>query len=73
MTATFQRDVLLTACYKNNLTGTCRWNNIHTTHNYSTSNGSGVLTSLALIMSHIMSRVSTILGLCLGWNVRLIA
>ena len=32
MTATFQRDVRLTAYYKNSLAGTYRCNNIHSTH-----------------------------------------
>ena len=33
MMATFQGDVLLTVCFLNNLTGTGRWNYIHSTYN----------------------------------------
>ena len=43
MTATFQRDVQLTACYKNKLTGTGRCNYIHSTqYTCSISNGQRV-------------------------------
>ena len=45
MTATFQRDVHLAACFKNNPTGTGRCNYIHSTH---VAHQSGILTLVSL-------------------------